>query len=409
MPAVLFLCQVGSLPTRSLCTKGRVRAECAGPAGKRAGRQCRGGHQCHASDQGECLERFQAARGDRGVGVINQSMARRYWPNEDPVGKVIETPRIVRVRTPQGWDVRFIPEQFQIVGVVGDVRHLSLDYGARPEMFLLYSQMATSDFTFLLRSSVDRAALERAARKEIWAVNRNQPLAAVRTMDQLIGQDVASRRFVLLLLMVFAPVAVSLAAAGIFAVIAHSVSQHTREIGIRMALGADAPAVIRTMVWQTLLWVGAGLAAGATGALATGPPLFRQETRRAWTRRSRYGASRTGLPACPSDLVSDDGRHLVGVDGLDAGRLFQRGEKIAVFAAVQLQQHLRARGISASGRPSHSDVTILALAQVHQGDHVQHGGSQTAAYFGAAGYRRNILDRDGDATAALHEDHFILA
>ena len=155
MPAVLFLCQVGSLPTRSLCTKGRVRAECAGPAGKRAGSQCRGGHQCHASDQGECLERFQAARGDRGVGVINQSMARRYWPNEDPVGKVIETPRIVRVRTPQGWDVRFIPEQFQIVGVVGDVRHLSLDYGARPEMFLLYSQMATSDFTFLLRSSVD--------------------------------------------------------------------------------------------------------------------------------------------------------------------------------------------------------------------------------------------------------------
>jgi hypothetical protein len=336
-------------------------------------------------------------------------MARRYWPNEDPVGKVIETPRIVRVRTPQGWDVRFIPEQFQIVGVVGDVRHLSLDYGARPEMFLLYSQMATSDFTFLLRSSVDRAALERAARKEIWAVNRNQPLAAVRTMDQLIGQDVASRRFVLLLLMVFAPVAVSLAAAGIFAVIAHSVSQHTREIGIRMALGADAPAVIRTMVWQTLLWVGAGLAAGATGALATGPPLFRQETRRAWTRRSRYGASRTGLPACPSDLVSDDGRHLVGVDGLEAGRLFQRGEKIAVFAAVQLQEHLRTRGISAGSRPSHSDVAILALAEVHQGDHIQHGGSQTAAYFGAARYRRNVLDRDGDAAATLHEDHFILA
>jgi predicted permease len=210
------------------------------------------------------------ARGDRGVGVINQSMARRYWPNEDPVGKVLETPRIVRVRTPQGWDVRFIPEQFQIVGVVGDVRHLSLDYGARPEMFLLYSQMAPSDFTLLLRSSVDRAALERAARKEIWAVDRNQPLAAVRTMDQLIGQDVANRRFVLLLLMVFAAVAVSLAAAGIFAVIAHSVSQRTREIGIRMALGADAPAVIRTMVWQTLLWVGAGLTAGAAGALVTG-------------------------------------------------------------------------------------------------------------------------------------------
>jgi putative ABC transport system permease protein len=210
------------------------------------------------------------ARGDRGVGVINQSMARRYWAHEDPVGKVIETPRIVRVRTPQGWDMRFIPQQFQIVGIVGDVRHLSLAYGPRPEMFLLYSQMAPGDFTFLLRSSVDPAALARAARKEIWAVDRNQPLAAVRTMDQLIGQDVANRRFVLLLLMVFAAVAVSLAAAGIFAVIAHSVSQRTREIGIRMALGADAPAVIRTMVWQTLKWIGAGLILGAAGALATG-------------------------------------------------------------------------------------------------------------------------------------------
>jgi putative ABC transport system permease protein len=210
------------------------------------------------------------ARGDSGVGVINQSMARRYWPNEDPVGKVIDTPRIVRVATPQGFDMRFIPERFQIVGIVGDVRHLSLAYGPLPEMFLLYSQMATSDFTFLLRSSVDPVALARAARKEIWAVDRNQPLGAVRTMDQLIGQDVANRRFVLLLLAVFAAVAVSLAAAGIFAVISHAVSQRTREIGIRMALGADAPAVIRTMVWQALKWIGAGLTLGAAGALGTG-------------------------------------------------------------------------------------------------------------------------------------------
>jgi putative ABC transport system permease protein len=210
------------------------------------------------------------ARGDRGVGVINQSMAKRFWPHEDPVGKVIETPRVVRVRTPQGWDMRFIPEQFQIVGIVGDVRHLSLAYGPRPEMFLLYSQMATADFTFLLRSSVDPVALARAARKEIRTVDRNQPLAAVRTMDQLIGQDVANRRFVLLLLVVFAGVAVALAAAGIFAVIAHTVSQRTREIGIRMALGADAPAVIGTMVRQTMVWIGAGLFVGAVGALATG-------------------------------------------------------------------------------------------------------------------------------------------
>jgi len=206
------------------------------------------------------------ARGDRGVGVINQSMARRYWPNEDPVGKVIETPRIVRVRTPQGWDVRFIPEQFQIVGIVGDVRHLSLSYGPRPEMFLLYSQMAPVDFTFLLRSSVDPAALERAVRKEIQAVDRDQPLSAVRTMDQLIGQDLAGRRFVLLLLMVFAAVAVSLAAAGIFAVIAHAVSQRTREIGIRMALGAGREEVMKMILLQGARIAAAGLIIGMLAA-----------------------------------------------------------------------------------------------------------------------------------------------
>jgi putative ABC transport system permease protein len=215
------------------------------------------------------------ARGESGVGVVNQSMAMRYWPHEDPVGKVIETPRAVRIRTPKGWDTRFIPEQFLIVGIVGDVRHLTLVDGPKPEMFLLYSQTATSDFTFLLRSSVDPAALARAARKEIWAVDRDQPLAAVRTMDQLISQDVADRRFILLLLMVFAAVAISLAAAGIFAVISYSVSQRTREIGIRMALGADVPAVIRTILRQTLMWIGAGLILGAACALATGRLLSR--------------------------------------------------------------------------------------------------------------------------------------
>jgi putative ABC transport system permease protein len=210
------------------------------------------------------------ARGDRGVGVVNQAMAQRYWPNEDPLGKVIETPRMVHIPTPKGRDTRFIPEQFRIVGIVGDVRHLTLEAAPRPEMFLLYSQMATSGFTILLRSSVDPATLGRAAREAIWAVDRDQPLAAVRTMDQLIGQDVANRRFVLLLMMVFAAVAVSLAAAGIFAVISHSVGQRTREIGIRMALGADAASVVRTMVWQTLMWAGAGLMLGAAGALGAG-------------------------------------------------------------------------------------------------------------------------------------------
>ena len=209
-------------------------------------------------------------RGDTAIGVINQAMARRFWPHEDPLGKEIETPRIERVRTAQTWTMRMTPERFRIVGIVGDVRHLTLDLAPRPEMFLLYSQMETADFTFVLRSQVDPGALARGARREILAVDRDQPLANVHTVDQLISQDVSDRRFVLLLLAVFASLAVALAAAGIFAVVSHSVSQRTREIGIRMALGADASAVIGAVVRQVLAWVAAGLFIGVAGSLATG-------------------------------------------------------------------------------------------------------------------------------------------
>jgi len=212
-------------------------------------------------------------RGDTSVGVVNQAMVRRYWPNEDPIGKVIETSRVVRMETPHGWTMRFIPEQFRIVGVVGDVRHLALDDEPQPEMFLLYSQMATSDFTFVLRSSLAPALLARAARREILAVDHDQPLAAVRTMDQLISQDVACRRFVMLLLIVFAATAVALAASGIFAVVAQSVSQRAREIAIRMALGADRTSIIRTMVGQTFGWIGTGLLAGTGGTWIAGRSL----------------------------------------------------------------------------------------------------------------------------------------
>ena len=207
-------------------------------------------------------------RSDGAVGVINQAMARRFWSNQDPLGQEIQIPRIEEVRSAHGFTVRMTPERFRIVGIVGDVRQLTLDLAPSPEMFLLYSQMATPDFTFVLRSRIDPGTLTRSAQREILAVDRDQPLAEVHTVDELISHDVSDRRFVLLLLTVFAALAVGLAAAGIFAVVSHSVSQRTREIGIRMALGADASAVVGTMVRQTLGWVAAGLLMGVAGSLA---------------------------------------------------------------------------------------------------------------------------------------------
>jgi hypothetical protein len=208
--------------------------------------------------------------GEDGAALINQTMARQYWPNSDPIGTTIETPRVVRTRLQGGWDQRLLPEQFQIVGIVGDVRHLTLQAEPRPEMFLPYSRMATDSLTLVLHSSMETGSLARAARKEIWAIDPDQPLAAVRTIGQLIGADVAGSRFVLMLLAVFAGVALALATAGIFAVVSHAVAQRSREIGIRMALGAGVAAAVRTVVLDTALWIGAGILLGTAGTLAGG-------------------------------------------------------------------------------------------------------------------------------------------
>jgi putative ABC transport system permease protein len=197
-------------------------------------------------------------RGATGECLVNQSMARVYWPNDDLVGKTIELQRgAVRL-------------QFPITGIVGDVRHRGLDVEPRPELYVPFLAMPTDSFTLVLYSAGDRATLARAARQEIRAVDPDQPLAAVRTIEQLVGAEVAGWRFVLLLLAVFAAVAVTLASAGIFAVVAHSVAQRRREIGIRVALGAGSGEVVRTVVSSTLLWVAAGMAAGTAGALAAG-------------------------------------------------------------------------------------------------------------------------------------------
>jgi putative ABC transport system permease protein len=208
------------------------------------------------------------ARGEIDVAVVNQAMVRRFSPDREPLDQEIEAPRIERVRTAQGWTMRISPEHFRIIGVVGDVRHLSLAYDPEPEMFLPYSQMATAVLTFVVRSRVARDTLAPAARRAILAVDPDQPVGEIRSLDEIISTDLSGRHFVLMLLCLFAIVALALAGAGIFAVVSHSVSQRTREIGIRMALGANAASVITAVVRQTFVWVTAGLVIGCAGSLA---------------------------------------------------------------------------------------------------------------------------------------------
>ena len=241
-------------------------------------------------------------------------MARRYWPNDQPIGKVIETPRVLRVRTAQGWDMRFQPEQFEIVGIAGDVLQLSLDSDARPEMYMPFSQMATDSFTFVLRGTADLANLGGAARRQVWAVDSEQPLASVRTMDQLISTDVSPRRFVLLLVGAFAGIALVLAAAGIFAVVRNSVQQRTREIGIRMALGAGPRGVVVLVVRQLAPWIVLGMAAGVAGGLAGGQLLGHYLFHVSARDPATLGAAAVALGALASAAAAIPARAAARVD-----------------------------------------------------------------------------------------------
>jgi len=179
------------------------------------------------------------------VVVVNQTMARRYFPNEDPVGKRLTI-------------IFDQPETREIVGVIGDVLHSGLDSGARPEMFVPYWQSPNPQMTFVVKTTPDAAAMLPAVKAAIREINRNQTFAKVATMEQLVNDSLRQRRFNLFLLVSFAVLALVLAGIGVYGSINYSTRQRTHEIGLRMALGAKPSDVLR-------LIVGHGLALSLTG------------------------------------------------------------------------------------------------------------------------------------------------
>jgi putative ABC transport system permease protein len=192
----------------------------------------------------------------QGALVISQALARRFYPNEDPVGKRIK-PGGENSGTP--WRI--------IVGVVGDVKHSGLDKEARPQLYLPYLQGPEGRMTFVVRTTSDPTGLIGAMRNEIWAIDKNQPINNVKTLEEYASASVSKDRFNLTLLAVFAAVALILAAVGIYGVMSYSVAQRTREIGIRMALGARASDVLKLIVRQGVVLTLVGVAAGIGGAL----------------------------------------------------------------------------------------------------------------------------------------------
>ena len=191
--------------------------------------------------------------------VINQTMAQRYWPNQDPVGKRLaigESSKENSYRT--------------IVGIVGDVRHASLSETPVPTAFITYRQDFESwpRMGFAIKTKGDPASLSSLVRKELAALAPTQPVYAVEPMEQLMRAALAQRRFITLLLGSLSAIAVTLAMVGIYGVISFSVGERTQEIGIRLALGARAVDVMRMVLSQGMRVVLVGIVIGVGAAFA---------------------------------------------------------------------------------------------------------------------------------------------
>jgi putative ABC transport system permease protein len=195
------------------------------------------------------------------VGVVNEAFARRYLPRDEAVGRRFA----FGTQAPEDED-----DWITIVGVVEDARRSGLDVPARPYVFFSIGQYLPNRMTLLVRTAGDPIGIVAAVREAVRRIDPVQPLSTVRTVDQLMLEAVATRRFVMLLLGVFAVSATLLAAVGIHGVLAYAVGRRTREIGVRMALGAQRRGVLGMVVGQAMRQALAGLVIGIIVALAAG-------------------------------------------------------------------------------------------------------------------------------------------
>jgi len=188
--------------------------------------------------------------------IVNQTFAKKFWPNEDALGK-----RIVMGSMSDD------PKWITIVGIVGDMRHFGLDVDPKPEMYVPFAQSAYFTTIYVVRSNQDPRTLVPAIQREIQAIDPALPLANVRTFENVIGDSVAPRRLSVVLLGVFAGVAVLLASVGIYGVMSFLVVQRTHEIGVRMALGAQRSDVLKLVLVRSLKLISAGTIIGLIVAL----------------------------------------------------------------------------------------------------------------------------------------------
>jgi predicted permease len=192
------------------------------------------------------------------VVVVNESLARRFFPDDDALGKR------VTYDDPTDAQARWLT----IVGIVADTRRGGVDREPRAELYYPLTQAPDRRMYVLVRTSGDPLALVRPAQAQVWAIDSNQPTASVRSVEAILADAQANRRFTTLLLGLFSIVALALAAIGIYGVIAYSTAQRVQEIGIRMALGASRTNVLTSVLKEAVMIGAVGLALGIAAALA---------------------------------------------------------------------------------------------------------------------------------------------
>jgi putative ABC transport system permease protein len=190
------------------------------------------------------------------VAIISETMARTYWPGEEAIGKRI---KIGRYSSTNPW--------ITIIGVAANVRQFELETETRPQLYLPYSQLDFFEPRHLVvKTTGDPLSFVASAREAVWSVDRDQPVSNVSTMETIVSESLAGRRLTMLLLGIFAGLALLLAAVGIYGLISYAVTQRTHEIGIRMALGANSRNVLGMVVGDSIRMIAIGVGVGLAAA-----------------------------------------------------------------------------------------------------------------------------------------------